>query len=112
MGSLISSAGDVISLQGLAHQSIFRVGEGPLGSFSSSLEGSRAIPESYLTMIASGEINPCYPVDTCLVYRFRQDIVGTLFDVPLGDQFFLKHTDDKGDHILVNDCYNIVGIID
>lgn len=106
-------AGDIISLQGLAHQSTFRIGKGPLGPFSSSLEGSQAILESYLAMIASGEIDPCYPVDTYLVHRFRQDIVSTLFkDVPLSDQFFLKHPDDKGDHILVNDCFDIVGIID
>jgi len=26
--------------------------------------------------------------------------------------FFLKHTDDKGEHILVDDEYNITGIID
>ncbi|KAJ5653022.1 hypothetical protein N7490_000025 [Penicillium lividum] len=113
MGSLVSSTGHGISLQGLAHQSTFRVGKGPLGPFSSSLEGSQAILESYLTMIASGEIDPCYPVDTYLVHRFRQDVVNALFkDVPLGDQFFLKHPDDKGDHILVNDCFDIVGIID
>jgi hypothetical protein len=113
IGSLISSARDVINLQGLAHQSTFRVGKGPLGPFSSSLEGSQAIIESYLTMIASGELDPYYPLDTYLVHRFRQDIVGALFkDVPLDDQFFLKHPDDKGDHILVNDCFDIVGVID
>ncbi|KAJ5356063.1 hypothetical protein N7517_010672 [Penicillium concentricum] len=113
MGSLVSTAGDVINLQGLAHQSTFRIGKGPLGPFSSSLEGSQAILESYLAMIASGEIDPYYPLDTYLVHRFRQDIVGALFkDAPLSDQFFLKHPDDKGDHILVNDCFDIVGVID
>ncbi|KAJ6149264.1 hypothetical protein N7471_000463 [Penicillium samsonianum] len=113
MGSLISSAGDVIKVRGLAHQSTFRVGKGPLGPFSSSIEGYQAILESYLAMIASGEIDPYYPVDTYLVHRFRQDIISTLFkDVPPGDKFFLKHPDDKGDHILVNECFDIVGVID
>ncbi|KAJ5810763.1 hypothetical protein N7447_010279 [Penicillium robsamsonii] len=113
MGSLISSAGDVSKLQGLAHQSTFRIGKGPLGPFSSSLHGSQVILESYLAMIASGEIDPCYPVNTYLFHRFRQDIVSALFkDAPLGEQFFLKHPDDKGDHILVNDCFDIVGVID
>ncbi|KAJ5260632.1 hypothetical protein N7524_008656 [Penicillium chrysogenum] len=112
MGSLMSSAGD-INIQGLAHQSTFPVGKGPLGPFSSSLEGCQVMLESYLAMIASGEIDPCSPVDTYLVHRFRQDIVGALFkDAPSGDRFFLKHPDDKGDHILVNDCFDIVGIID
>ncbi|KAJ5135521.1 uncharacterized protein N7515_004799 [Penicillium bovifimosum] len=113
IGSLVSSAGDVMNIRCLADQSTFRVGKGPLGPFSSSLEGFQAMLESYLTMIASGEIDPCYPVDTYLAHRFRQDIVGALFkDAPLGEQFFLKHPDDKGDHILVNDCFDIVGTID
>ncbi|CAG8240679.1 unnamed protein product [Penicillium olsonii] len=112
MGSLVST-GDVMKIQGLAYQSTFQLGKGPLGPFSSSLEGSRAILELYLTMIASGEIDPCHPVDTYLVHRFRQDIADALFDdVPPSEQFFLKHPDDKGDHILVNDCFEIVGLID
>ena len=112
MGSLVST-GDVMKIQGLAYQSTFQLGKGPLGPFSSSLEGSRAILELYPTMIASGEIDPCHPVDTYLVHRFRQDIADALFDdVPPSEQFFLKHPDDKGDHILVNDCFEIVGLID
>lgn len=113
MGSLVSSAGGVLGVQGLAHQPTFRVGNGPLGPFSSSLEGYQVILKSYLAMIASSEIDCCYPVDTYLVHRLRQDIVGVLFqDVPSEDQFFLKHPDDKGDHILVNDSFDIVGVID
>lgn len=101
MGPLVSSAVDIIDIQGLAHQSTFWVGKGPLGPFSSSVEGSQAILESYLAMIASGEIDSCCPIDTYLVHRFCQVIVGALWeDVPSGDQFFLKHPDDKGDHIL------------
>ncbi|PGH01687.1 hypothetical protein AJ79_07840 [Helicocarpus griseus UAMH5409] len=77
------------------------------------LEGSKALLESYLAMIANGEIDSCCPVDTYLVHRFRQYIVGTLSkEIPAGDKFFLKHPDDKGDHILVNDRFDIVGIID
>ena len=113
MGSLVSSTVDIIDVQGLAHQSTFRIGKGPLGPFSSSLEGSQVMLESYLAMIATGEIDSCCPIDTYLVHRFCQDIVGALWeDVPSGDQFFLKHPDDKGDHILVNDSFDIVGVID
>jgi hypothetical protein len=113
IGSLVPSAGSVIDVHGLANQSTFRVGKGPLGPFSSSIECCQVILQSYLAMIASGELDPCNPVDTYLVHRFRQDIVGDLFkNVPPGDQFFLKHPDDKGDHILVNECFDIVGVID
>lgn len=112
IGSLLASVDDTIAVHGLAHPSTFRVGNGPLGPFSSSLEGSQAILESYLAMIASGEIDPCFPVDVYLVHRFRQEITRTLFEDDRGDQFFLKHPDDKGDHILVNDSFDIVGVID
>ncbi|POR35275.1 Uncharacterized protein TPAR_04528 [Tolypocladium paradoxum] len=112
MGSLVS-AGDAaeFEVQGLARHATFRMGcGGPLGPFTSSQECSRAILESYLEMIASGEIEACYPVDVYLAHRFRLDIVQDLF--PSGGQFFLKHPDDKGDHILVNDSFDIVGLID
>lgn len=32
--------------------------------------------------------------------------------MPPWDQFFLKHPDDKDDHIPVNDSFDIVGVID
>jgi hypothetical protein len=30
----------------------------------------------------------------------------------VGESFYLKHPDDKGDHIFVDDSFNIAGIID
>ncbi|KAF7553447.1 hypothetical protein G7046_g7099 [Stylonectria norvegica] len=113
VGSLVSSAGDIYEIQGLAQQSTFQAGIGPLGPFSSSLKGTRAILEAYLEMIASGEIDSFSPVDIYLAHRFRLDIVdGPWEDDPSGVQFFLRHPDDKGDHIMVNDSFDILGIID
>jgi len=116
MGSLVFSAGNTtgFDVQGLAHQATSRAGGGgPLGPFSSSLEGSRALLKSYLTMMASGEIEACHPVDVYLAHRFRLDVVDSFWGkVPPEGQFFLKHPDDKGDHILVNDSFDIIGVID
>jgi hypothetical protein len=116
MGSLVSSAADTteFDVQGLVHHATFRVGGGgPLGPFSSSLKGTRAILESYLAMIASGEISVCHPVEVYLAHCFRLDIVGSLWeDVPSGSRFFLKHPDEKSDHILVNDSFDIIGALD
>lgn len=116
MGSLYCSGPDAseFDVRGLAQPSTFQVGgEGPLGPFSSSIEGSRATLKTHLSMIASGEINADYPVDTYLAHRFRLDIVDDLWkDAFLEGKFFLKHPDDKGDHIMVNDTFDIVGIID
>ncbi|KAJ5770232.1 uncharacterized protein N7511_002283 [Penicillium nucicola] len=104
---------DEIQIQGLTYPSTFQAGKGRLGPFPSALEWIQATLKAYLTMIASGEIDPCCPIETYLVHRFRQEIIDSLLtDIPADEQFFLKHPDDKGDHILVNESFDIVGIID
>lgn len=54
------------------------------------------------------------PIDGYLIHRFLLDLVPSI--LPRGSResnvFFLKHADDKGDHILVDDEDNITGIID
>ncbi|KAL0935574.1 uncharacterized protein CTRU02_210165 [Colletotrichum truncatum] len=116
MGSLTPSNDDAsgFDLRGLAQPATYRLGaEGPLGPFSSSLAGSRAIVERYLKMIASGEIASCHHLDVYLAHRLRLDLVDSLWeDASSKNQFYLKHPDDKGDHILINENFDIVGIID
>jgi hypothetical protein len=66
-------------------------------------------------MLAGGEIGAGRPTDSYLAHRFRLDLLADLEDSLPPDkqqQFFLKHPDDKGDHILVDNAFNIVGIID
>ncbi|KAI1097924.1 hypothetical protein F4804DRAFT_346769 [Jackrogersella minutella] len=92
MGSIISS-GDpsVYEIQGFAYHAAYSRG----------------------TKGVSGEIGAAYPVDVFLVHRSRLDLLGDVEkDVPSGEAFFLKHPDDKGDHILVNEDFDIVGMID
>ncbi|KAK8087915.1 hypothetical protein PG997_002876 [Apiospora hydei] len=113
MGSLAISNGSIVDIQGLALPSVFRPGTGPLGPFTSSLEWSRALIESYLGMMADGEIDANLRTEVYLYHRFRREAVGRLWEDALpGHQFFLKHPDDKGDHILINDRYQIVALID
>ncbi|PWI77004.1 hypothetical protein PCL_04198 [Purpureocillium lilacinum] len=53
------------------------------------------------------------PVDAYLIHRFLTDLVPTITPASTGDiKFYLKHADDKGDHILVDDDFNVTGIID
>ncbi|KAI1502336.1 hypothetical protein F5X99DRAFT_379924 [Biscogniauxia marginata] len=101
-------------IQGFAHHSTFRPEcGGALGPFYSSLEAARVVVESCLAMIASGEIAATYPIDVYLVHRFRLDILNNVGKEILSEgKFFLKHPDDKGDHILINKAYDIVSIID
>ncbi|KAI0848966.1 hypothetical protein F5Y00DRAFT_253168 [Daldinia vernicosa] len=101
-------------IQGIAHHEVYCVGTtGPLGPFHSSLEGADALIGLYLAMIASGEIEATYPIDVFLMHRFRLDLLNDIGKhAPSGGPFFLKHPDDKGDHILVNEDFDIVGMID
>lgn len=119
MGSLVQATSGDFDVQGLAsHYTTFSVGDekGPLGPFSSSLQGSRAIILSYLKMAASGEVDTTHSVDAYLAYRLRLELASSLWidagGRPPDQQFFLKHPDDKGDHIFVNDAFDIIGIID
>ncbi|KAF9885680.1 hypothetical protein FE257_012662 [Aspergillus nanangensis] len=113
MGSLILSTDKSMSIQGLARPSTFRPEGGPIGPFSSPIEGWQELLQPYLSMISSGEVDTCCPVETYLMHRYRLDNLGCLRgDTSTEDQFFLRHPDDKGDHILVDDSFHIVGVID
>ena len=108
MGSLW---GDPSQICGIADPGLFRMTySSPLGPFSTSAEGMRAILESYLEMIVTGEIAAINRVDVYLAHKFRLDVLDKVFTS--GNKFFLKHPDDKGDHILVDRFFNITGIID
>ncbi|KAF4418775.1 hypothetical protein CFRS1_v014972 [Colletotrichum fructicola] len=97
MGSLVTSPQNPrhLEVQGLAQQTTYQLEAGhALGPFSTPADGSAAIIEAYLSMIAS-------------------DVIDRLWTGSAAEnRFFLKHPDDKGDHILVNDDFAIVGIID
>lgn len=88
----------------------------PRGPFASSTAYYTAFAEQYLELIADGQLYTEYPVDAYLVYRFLKDNVAQLTDqdgqTQPAEEFFLKHVDDKGDHLLVDDNLNITGIID
>ncbi|KAF9775857.1 hypothetical protein IL306_006017 [Fusarium sp. DS 682] len=106
-----------IQVGGLAQHSTFRSGHGgrPLGPFRSSQDAFRALVEAHLGMILAGEIGTAEnALDVFLAHRFRLDLVNAAAGKGGGEQqqFFLKHADDKGDHILVNADFEIVGIID
>lgn len=82
----------------------------PYGPFEASAEYYTAWAEQYLTLIADGQLYPQFPVEAYLVYRFLQENTTQLSEPD--DKFYLKHVDDKGDHLLVDDDLNITCIID
>ncbi|EPE35572.1 Protein kinase-like (PK-like) [Glarea lozoyensis ATCC 20868] len=87
----------------------------PRGPFATSIAYYTAFAEQYLELIADGQLYTDYPVDAYLAYRFLKDNAVQLASLEghqSRESFYLKHVDDRGDHILVDDQLNITGIID
>ncbi|KAI9801198.1 MAG: hypothetical protein M1825_003472 [Sarcosagium campestre] len=82
------------------------------GPFESTKEYFHDITEQYLDLIADGQVYPEYPVESFLIYTILQEQVQHLESGVLEEQFFIKHVDDKGDHLLVDEQGNLTGIID
>lgn len=83
----------------------------PHGPFETSGAYYAAWAEQHLVLIADGQLYPQFPVEAYLVYRFLRHNAINLSDCD-NNEFFLKHVDDKGDHILVDEDLNVTGIID
>lgn len=85
-----------------------------LGPFLSTTEYFNSHLQLTLDLISRQEAYVNRPVDAFLIHRFLKDRVPeicTMSDLDDGN-FYLKHADEKGDQILVDDQYNITGIID
>ena len=64
-----------------------------------------------IKFIANSELSTL-PVDHYLSCRWRVDMISEVLSLHKRAGFFLKHFDDKGDHILVDEDFNITSIID
>lgn len=82
-----------------------------LGPFSTLEESFTSILKHEMDMISSGEI-ATLAIENYLTQLWRIDHLPSLLASAADDKFYLKHGEDKGDHILVDKDYNITGIID
>lgn len=85
------------------------------GPFKTPQEYYSSVADMHIQLISDGQIYPKYPKEAYIFYRLlKEQAVSALADTPSPalSGFFLKHVDDKGDHILVDEEYNITGIID
>lgn len=90
---------------------------GPSGPFSTAKDYYTSFVEHNMALIADRQLFTSFPVNTYLVFLSLksqiQDLTSTSnHDLETMEQFYLKHVDDKGDHLIVDDELNIVGIID
>ncbi|KAH6633913.1 hypothetical protein B0J18DRAFT_2007 [Chaetomium sp. MPI-SDFR-AT-0129] len=84
-----------------------------LGPFDTLTEGYTALVRQQQHMLANREVSGL-PVDNYLAFLWRLEALPELVaeSASRSGPFYLKHYDDKGDHILVDDEYNITGVID
>ena len=85
-----------------------------LGPFVSYEEYIHAGLRLTLDLIMREEIYTTRAVDAFLVHRFLIDCIPHILShhKTSDGQFYLRHADDKGDHLLVDDDCNITGIVD
>ncbi|KAL9103384.1 MAG: hypothetical protein Q9163_001560 [Psora crenata] len=119
-GSLIPVSGSPSATQGdgtrvgpFAQLPLFETPEKALGPFGTLEAAYTAIIQRQLHTLANHEISS-FQVDNYLTLVWRLTVLSELV-AGSGSRtgpFYLRHYDDKGDHILVDDEYNITGIID
>lgn len=85
-----------------------------LGPYSSIEEYYNASIRLTPDLIIRNQLYVDRSVDAYFIHRFLLDILPKVLpdSMKKNQKFYLKHADDKGDHILVDDEYNITGIID
>jgi len=84
-----------------------------LGPFPTLQEAYEAIIAQQMLFLSRKEVSSL-PIDNYLSFLWRLSALPKLISESASAKgpFYLKHYDDKGDHILVDDEYNITGIID
>ncbi|KAF6784150.1 hypothetical protein CSOJ01_15798 [Colletotrichum sojae] len=84
------------------------------GPFSSLKSYHQYSLQLILDLIVRDEMYSQRPVEAYLIHRFLLDLIPSVLPSPVPDdqRYYLKHADDKGDHILVDQDFNITGIID
>ena len=109
-GSLYPSNGSS-EVCGFAFPQLFSDPNTPLGPFETLESSLRAILAQQRRLIANGEMSSL-ALDNYLTFRWREEKIPEVLSVNNEDGFFLKHNDDKGDHIMVDEGFTITGIID
>jgi hypothetical protein len=81
------------------------------GPFATQSEYLLNICTQYMALILNGQVCPRWPREAFTFYATFASQIPNLAS-PLPGQFFLKHVDDKGDHILLDSCGTVSGMID
>ena len=92
--------------------------QSPSGPFDTASDYYTSFMEQNIALIADGQLFTSFPVNAYLVFSYLKSQIQALAAKPnhnpmeTTEQFYIKHVDDKGDHLMVDEELNIVGIID
>ncbi|KAG8623886.1 hypothetical protein KVT40_008862 [Elsinoe batatas] len=109
-GSLVPSDSGSTVVSACASTRFVNVGK--LGPFQSDEQYYTGYIHHYLDLIADGQLYVDYPD---IAFRFYHTMLAAVPSLcaPSGPPaFYIKHVDDKGDHIMINNQGIITGIID
>lgn len=84
------------------------------GPYGSAVEYFTSIADLHLDLDADGQLYVKYPREAYVFYKLLRDQVAPVLaqSSAVMDGYYLKHVDDKGDYLLVDENYNITAIID
>jgi len=104
---------DMLKVGGFAQPPLFSSPDQTIGPFESLEDFLNSAVSQQLDQIVNHELSSL-AVDNYLSHCWRRDMItqATAHCYESGREFFLKHYDDKGDHILVDDDFRITGVID
>lgn len=82
------------------------------GPFDDALTYFVQSAEQHLDLIADGQLYHKYPLEAFQFYMILKEHAHLLTTNEQANHFYLRHVDDKGDHLLIDEDKNITGIID
>ncbi|KAI4868769.1 hypothetical protein F4820DRAFT_444688 [Hypoxylon rubiginosum] len=87
---------------------------GKYGPFADLVDYFTFIADLRLDLTVDGQLFPEDPKEAFLFYKLLKSRAAPILATASASAsgFFLKHVDNKGDHILVDENYNITGIFD
>lgn len=109
-GSLIQQIDGDIEVSSFASNRFIALHQ--YGPFNDALSYFVQTAEQHLDLIADQQLYYEYQPDAFKFYMILREHAHLLGSNEQPSNFFLKHVDDKGDHLLVDENGNITGIID
>ena len=110
-GSLQLAENGSIEVGPVAQALYFQTPEKSLGPFDDFESSLRATVQAQIELICNGELAP-FAADNYLTQCWRLSKIADVAALDSSSAFYLKHAEDKGDHILIDEDYNVTGIID